>query len=91
MKVVGASNWFIRGPFVIQGIIYGIIAFLICFLTSATIAYFSSFKMGVMLPGFSMFGYFLTNWWIFVLIQLGFGVGVGVISAVIVVKKYLEV
>ncbi len=91
MKVVGASNWFIRGPFVIQGIIYGVIAFLICFIISAISAYFLSYRIGVMLPGFNTFGYFLANWWIFALIQLGFGIGVGAISAVIVVKKYLEV
>jgi len=91
MKVVGASNGFIRGPFVIQGIIYGFIAFLICFVISGIFAFLLSSKVGVILPGFSMFGYFLTNWWIFVLIQLGFGIGVGTISAFLVVKRYLEV
>jgi len=91
MKVVGAGNWFIRGPFVIQGIIYGVIAFLICFLISAMSAYFLSSKIGAILPGFNAFGYFLANLWIFVLIQLGFGVGVGAISALIVVKKYLDI
>ena len=90
MKVVGASNWFIRGPFVIQGMIYGIVAFIICFLISAISAYFLSPKMGAVLPGFDMFSFFLTNWWIFVLIQLGFGIGVGAISATIVVKRYLD-
>jgi len=91
MKTVGASDWFIRGPFLIQGVIYGIISFLICILLSLIFAYFLSSKIQVMLPGFNIFRYFLTNWWIFVLIQLGFGIGVGVISAFIVVKRYLEI
>ncbi len=91
MKIVGAGDWFVRGPFIIQGIIYGVIAFIICILLSGLSAYFLSGKISVLLPGFDMFSYFLTNLWIFVLIQLGFGIGVGVISSFIVVKKYLDI
>ena len=91
MKIVGASNWFIRGPFVIQGIIYGVIAFLICALITGASVYFLSPKLEVILSGFDVLAYSLTNWWIFVLIQLGFGTGVGITSSFIVVRKYLEV
>jgi cell division transport system permease protein len=91
MKTVGASDWFVRGPFAIQGIIYGVIAFLICIIITGVSAYFLSPKIQVAMPGFDMFSYFLTNWWILVLIQLGFGIIVGAISALIVVKKHLNV
>jgi len=91
MRIVGASDWFVRGPFVIHGVIYGSVAFLICIVLSGTSAWFLAPKIQSILPGFNMFRYFLTNWWIFVLIQIGFGMGVGAISAFIVVKKYLDV
>jgi cell division transport system permease protein len=37
MKLVGASDWYIRGPFIIEGLGYGIIGALI----SSTLFYFS--------------------------------------------------
>jgi len=91
MQVVGASDWFIRGPFIIQGIIYGVVAFIICFIISGLCALLLSPKIELIMPGFNIFSYFLNNWWIFILIQLGFGVGVGALSAFIVVKKHLKV
>lgn len=90
MRIVGATNLFIRGPFVVQGAMYGVIAFLISISVSALSAWFLSVRVENILPGFSIFDYFLTNLWVFVFIQLVFGIGVGAISALIVVKKHLE-
>lgn len=90
MKIVGATNWFVGGPFIVQGVIYGAISFIICFFLSGFLAFLISSKISAILPGFRLFYYFLTNWWIFVLIQIGFGVGVGAISAFFVVKKHLD-
>ncbi len=91
MRIVGADSWFIQGPFIIQGAIYGIIAFLFCIVISGISALALTSKISFMLPGFSLFGYFLGNLWLFILVQLVFGIGVGIMSSFIVVRKYLEV
>jgi len=90
MKLVGASNWFIRGPFVVQGAIFGIIAFVICIILSTATVYLLSPKLGLIMPGFSLADYFISNLWVVILIQLGFGAGLGMLTSYFVVKKYLK-
>ena len=91
MTIVGASSWFVRAPFIIQGALFGIISFVFCFVITLALAYFLSPKLVVALSGFNLWQYFTSNLWIILLIQLGFGVGLGVISSSIVVQKYLKV
>ena len=91
MRLVGASNWFIRGPFLIQGIVAGISATLVTILIFALLTLFLNSKLEVLLPGFSLFNYFLSNFWILLLIQLVVGIGLSTISSIIAMRKYLEV
>lgn len=90
MKIVGATDWFIKGPFIIFGGLCGFIACIISLVISGLFAYFSSSYVSFLLPGFSLFGYFLTNIYILALIQLVFGIGICVTSSLFVLKKHLE-
>lgn len=91
MRLVGASNWFIRGPFLIHGIIVGFIATLITLLITFGICFSLDSKIRVIAPEVSIFSLFLTNFWILFLIQLVTGIGLGIISSTIAIRKYLKI
>jgi len=90
MRIVGASDWFIRGPFIICGALYGLAAFVISFIFCLILAYSLSHYIAFLLPGFNLFSFVISNILILVLIQLGSGVLIGILSSFVVVRKYLK-
>lgn len=94
MKYVGATNGFIRWPFIVEGMIIGVIASVISILVIAVAYNFIAEQMvnshfmrtvGISLVGFSeMFSSI-----IFVYMLLG--VGIGAIGSIISMRKYLKV
>jgi len=90
-RLVGASDWFIRGPFLTQGAISGAMAGLATFLVFGFSVFLLSSKFTILFPGFNIFSSFLSKFWLYFLIQLFAGVGLGVLSSIIAVRKYLEV
>lgn len=89
-RLVGASNWFIRGPFLVQGAMAGIFAALICLLVFGLIIWIFSPKVEIFFPGLNIFQFFVSNFWIIVLIQLATGISLGVISSTLAIRKYLK-
>jgi len=91
MKLVGASDWFIRGPFLVQGAISGFTAALIALLLFTVTLLFFSPKLEILLPSFSIFSSFVGSFGIFLLIQIFTGVGLGIVSSIIATRKYLKI
>ena len=91
MRLVGASNWFIRGPFLVQGVIVGVIAALISLLLFIPATLFLSGPLENLISGFNIFQYFLSNILIISGVQLLVGIMLGVTSSAIAVRRYLKV
>ncbi|OGZ17964.1 MAG: hypothetical protein A2V72_00510 [Candidatus Nealsonbacteria bacterium RBG_13_37_56] len=91
MRLVGASNWFIRGPFLVQGVIVGFIAVIITLLITFCFSYFLNSKIMSLAPEINLWEIFISNLLILLLIQLATGVGLGIISSYIAVRKYLKI
>lgn len=91
MRIVGASNIFIKGPFMIQGMIIGVISALITFfLFLITIFIFNS-GLQSLLGGFDLFGFFINHLFLILGLQLIAGVGIEILGSSIAIKKYLKV
>lgn len=91
MRLVGASNAFIRGPYMVQGIIYGFIAGFISLLVTLPVVFYAAPPIRVFITGADIWGYFTSNIALFILVQLGFGIVLGTLSSWIAVRRYLRI
>jgi len=91
MRLVGASNWFVRGPFLVQGIVVGFAAALIALLLTLGITLAIDGKIKMIIPNVSTFNIFTGHIFILFLIQVLTGVGLGVVSSLIAIRKYLKI
>lgn len=90
MRLVGASNWFIRGPFIIQGIIVGVLATFITTLLFFPLTLFAGLKLQAFAAGFDLFSFFTANLLFIVSLQFFLGIVIGVVSSLIAIRKYLK-
>ncbi|MFH1990458.1 MAG: FtsX-like permease family protein, partial [Patescibacteria group bacterium] len=91
MKLVGASNWFVRGPFIVEGILHGLIGALFSLAIVVSIVAFLGPKLLNFLPEINMVNYIGDNFWFLLLFQALGGIILGVFSSWFAVRKYLNV
>lgn len=90
-RLVGASSWFIRGPFLVQGIMAGILAGLIGLALFGSLTWLFNSTISGIFPGLEVFSIFISNIWLVILLQLGIGAFLGTASSLLAVRSHLNV
>lgn len=92
MKLVGASNAFVRGQFVIEGMIYGVLGALVTLAVLYPVLNAVSPKIASMFEGreLDLAGYFSANMWFVALGLIIVGVALGILSSAIAITRYLR-
>ena len=90
MKLVGASNSYIRGPFVFEGVMYGIVASLVTLIMFYPLTVWLGPLTENFFSDLNLFDYYVDNFSKIFFIILGSGVLLGALSSYIAVWKYLK-
>jgi cell division transport system permease protein len=90
MKYIGATDWFIRWPFVFEGIIIGILGAIIAILLLyyGYKGVYTKASVGLIFVNLLNPGYVLSSiLWIFVLV----GIIIGAVGSILSIRKFLSV
>lgn len=91
MRLVGASNTYIRGPFVVTGMLYGAAAALLTLAIFYPLTYYVGNATEGFFSGLNVFGYYLWHFAEFFLILFVGGVLLGALSSYLAVRRYLHI
>lgn len=91
MKLVGASNFYIRGPFIVEGVISGIIAAFIAILLLYPSVIWARNQTVDVYGGINLVNYFLDNFGEIFLLLLLAGTVLGAVSSFLAVRRHLKV
>jgi len=90
MKLVGATKWFIRGPFVFEAAMYGIIAAVIAVALSYVILLGGGPKLGSYINVQSTINFFRAYPILVIIGELVVGIFIGAFSSLLALSRYLK-
>ena len=91
MRLVGASGRYVKGPFVVSGILYGIVSATLVIAVFFGLTYWIGSLSRNYFVGLDLFDFYLKNFGQIFLIVFGSGIALGAISSYLAVRKYLKV
>lgn len=94
MRLLGASSSYIRGPFIVETIIYGIVSGILSVVICNTLFVLSpsaleASTVGVLDIQFAS-DYFTRNFWLILTGQIAIGIIIGAVSSIVATRRYLK-
>ena len=91
MRLVGASNTFARGPFIVEGALYGVASALVTSILFYPLTFYAGQYTEAWFGGLNLFAYYNSNFAFIFAVLLVSGVVLGMLSSFLAVQKYLKV
>lgn len=90
MRLVGAGAWYVRGPFVFSGILYGLTAAIVVLVSFYPIAWYLAEPSERYFGNFNTLTYAIEHLPLIVVTILGTGILLGAVSSYLAVHRYLK-
>jgi len=90
MSLVGASHWYVRGPFMIAGVLYGVVSATVVLLVLYPLAAWLGPASQNFLGAFNVFTYYTGSFAFMFLVLMLSGVALGALSSYLAVRRYLR-
>lgn len=91
MRLVGAGQFYIRAPFMVEGVLYGLIAGVITLLLFYPLTYWMGSETADFFGGINVFSYYVAHFPLFFLVIVGTGVVLGALASFLAVRRYLKI
>lgn len=91
MRLVGASNTFIKGPYIVNGVLYGFFGALVTTVLAAPLMNVVAPVVMRLIPEMDLEAYFYTHLPTLIGYLVLFGAGLGIASSWVAIRRYLKV
>ena len=90
MRLIGAEDWYIRAPFLVSGGIYGFVGSILATVFLYPISYWLSPAVERFFEGQGLFSYYVSEFFMLMLILTTLGIFVGIFSSYLSTHRYLD-
>ena len=91
MRLVGAGQAYIRAPFLVEGMLYGLISGVLTLLIFYPLTYWLGNATQNFFGGVNIFTYYLSNFLFFFIGIIGTGMVLGAVASYLAVRRYLKI